>query len=256
MVGVWWFWFRRRAVLGVSLRGCTPLTPCGGRWLVGVTRCGGCGSCGAGSGWAGWPGMAGVCPWGFPSLGPVPWCGGVPWGPLLSRVWCTPRWQCGGFRVVEWLALTRCAGVGRCWSRRLPRLAAGASPFCGCLPRFLSLCPAPFPALWPLPFPPASVGAPCVVVLWCSRRPFSRGCIPLTLRLSLPLCRGPSLCPLLAGCPGGGVVVGPGGRRWPMLGGGGGLEPPAEGFGGVGGVEALNHVPEERCPCALWHGGL
>ena len=32
--------------------------------------------------------------------------------------------------------------------------------------------------------------------------------------------------------------------------------PPAQGFRGVEGVEALNHVLEERFSCALRHGGL
>ena len=35
-----------------------------------------------------------------------------------------------------------------------------------------------------------------------------------------------------------------------------GLEPPAEGFGGVGGAEALNRFTEDRFPCSSRHGGL
>ena len=36
----------------------------------------------------------------------------------------------------------------------------------------------------------------------------------------------------------------------------GGLEPPAEGFWGVGAAEALDRVPEEGFSCRLRHGGL
>ena len=36
----------------------------------------------------------------------------------------------------------------------------------------------------------------------------------------------------------------------------GGLEPPAEGFGGVGGAEPLKCVSEERFPCSPRHGSL
>ena len=36
----------------------------------------------------------------------------------------------------------------------------------------------------------------------------------------------------------------------------GGLEPPAEGLGGVGGAEALDRIAEEGLPCRLWHDGL
>ena len=86
------------------------------------------------------------------------------------------------------------------------------------------------------------------LVVRCSRCSFSRGCTPLTLRLSLPLCRGPSLCPLISRCPGVGLLVEPGGRRLSGA--------TREGFWGCRGGEALSHVPEERFPCALRHGGL
>ena len=36
----------------------------------------------------------------------------------------------------------------------------------------------------------------------------------------------------------------------------GGLEPLAEGLGGVGGAEALDRIAEEGLPCRLWHAGL
>ena len=36
----------------------------------------------------------------------------------------------------------------------------------------------------------------------------------------------------------------------------GGLEPLAEGLGGVGGAEALDRIAEEGRPCRLWHDGL
>ena len=36
----------------------------------------------------------------------------------------------------------------------------------------------------------------------------------------------------------------------------GGLEPLAEGLGGVGGAEALDCIAEEGLPCRLWHDGL
>ena len=68
-------------------------------------------------------------------------------------------------------------------------------------------------------------------------------CPPLALVLPLP-----------------GVVVA-GGAGWgggadsPGL-GVGGLEPLAEGLGGVGGAEALDRIAEEGLPCRLWHDGL
>ena len=55
------------------------------------------------------------------------------------------------------------------------------------------------------------------------------------------------------------VVVGGagsgGGAGGPGL-GVGGLEPPAEGLGGVGGAEALDRIAEEGLPCRLRHDGL
>ena len=46
-----------------------------------------------------------------------------------------------------------------------------------------------------------------------------------------------------------------GGADGPGL-GVGGLEPLAEGLGGVGGAEALDRIAEEGLPCRLWHDGL
>ena len=46
-----------------------------------------------------------------------------------------------------------------------------------------------------------------------------------------------------------------GGANGPGL-GGGGLEPLAEGLGGVGGAEALDRIAEEGLPCCLWHDGF
>ena len=68
-------------------------------------------------------------------------------------------------------------------------------------------------------------------------------------------------CPSLAlVLPLPGVVV-VGGAGWGGGAGGpglgvGGLEPLAEGLGGVGGAEALDRIAEEGLPCRLRHGGL
>ena len=68
-------------------------------------------------------------------------------------------------------------------------------------------------------------------------------------------------CPSLAlVLPLPGVVV-PGGAGWGGGAGGpglglGGLEPLAEGLGGVGGAEAVDRIAEEGLPCRLWHAGL
>ena len=80
---------------------------------------------------------------------------------------------------------------------------------------------------WALPCPLAGVSlfAPCP---------------PLARALSLP----------------GVVVVGWGGGADGPGPGVGGLEPLAEGSGGVGGAEALDRVPEEGLPCRLRHDGL
>ena len=82
-----------------------------------------------------------------------------------------------------------------------------------------------------------SLGAPPCPLAWVS---LSVPCPPLARALPLP----------------GVVVVGwGGGADGPGL-GVGGLEPLAEGFGGVGGAEALDRVAEEGLPCRLRHDGL
>ena len=55
--------------------------------------------------------------------------------------------------------------------------------------------------------------APVMCCSWC---PCSRGCVPLNMHISVPLCCWPPLCPVPSRFPGGGVVEGPGGRRWPI----------------------------------------
>ena len=89
--------------------------------------------------------------------------------------------------------------------------------------------------------------------------PCPYGRLPVTLGPSLPPCRSVPLrtCSPLAralSLPGVVVVEG-GGADDPGL-GVGGLEPLAEGLGGVGGAEALDRVPEEGLPCRLRHDGL
>ena len=99
------------------------------------------------------------------------------------------------------------------------------------------VCPLPpVPRLLVLP----SLGfpvfpCPCVAL---PPLPCPCGRLPATLRVSLPPCCGPSLCPFPSRCAGGG------------------LRQPAEGFGGVGGAGSLDRVPEEGFSCRLQHGGL
>ena len=104
-------------------------------------------------------------------------------------------------------------------------------------PRSLFL---PLPRPWVVPCSHVvSLPVPC---------PYGR--LPVTLGPSVPACRSQPLCPLPSPCPcpfpsPGVVVVGwVGGADGPGL-GVGGLEPLAEGLGGVGGAEALDRVPEE-----------
>ena len=147
-------------------------------------------------------------------------------------------------------------GLGRCWSFRfgVPFLLVrpGAR---GCA---LSLCatvPGPSPS-WSFDgfLPPCCV-APGALSLWAP------ACYLGPLLAPLPGCPFPSLAlPLLLCCPfevwwwwgGGGGLWGTDG---PCL-GVGGLEPSAEGFGGVAGAGALDRVPEEGFPCRLQHGCL
>ena len=179
-----------------------PPQPVRGRWLVGVTRCG---SCFVGSGLR-CLFLAGVCLRGGPPLGPVPWCVDVPWGPRgESRVGAGRRslsvgwWNDAGFS-----GPARPPSMGLC---------TGPCPHSIPFPQRCGPCPFPLPVLMAARW----FRAP---VMSCPRCACSRGCVPVTLRLSSPLCREPSLCPVPFWCPGGGVVMGPGGRRWPMLGGG------------------------------------
>ena len=207
------------SALGVSPCGCTFLGPRGGWWLV-------CMLSGLGCGGASWW----VCASGVARL--VSRCGSVPLG-------------CRG---VDWVW-----GVGRCRVLR-----CGASPLRGCVPWRPSSHPPLSPVLWPPSVPSACFRGPSVVPCPCDvllPSPCFRGCVPVTLRLSLSPCRGLSLCPFHFRCPGGGLMGGLQGTGGPCL-QVGVLEPPAEGFGGVGGAEALNLVPEEHFQCPLRHGGL
>ena len=155
-------------------------------------------------------------------------CGGASWWACASGlVSLVPR--CGsvprGSPGVDWVWM-----LGRCRSIR-----RGASLLGGCVSWPLSSRPPLFLVLWPMPFSSPSVGGPPVVP--CPRvvlppMPCSRGCVPVTLRLSSPPCRGPSLCPFPFRCPGGGVEARSMGRRSPCL-GLCVLEPPVEGFGGA-----------------------
>ena len=130
------------------------------------------------------------------------------------------------------------------------------APWCPAL-RPLSLRHGPwsFPSLACWWFPaPVSCRPRCPVpvraclLLWAPPRPLSG--------VSLPVPCPPLACAL---CLPGVVVVGWAGGLWgadgPCL-GPGGLEPPAEGFGGAGGAEAMGRVPEEGFSCRLPHYGL
>ena len=150
--------------------------------------------------------LAGVRLWGCPLVAPVPWCADVPWWPRSES------------RLEVGLALTRCGRVKR---RRFLRCGAGPSTgvYPGTCPRNVS-----FPTCCgPCPFPLSVLVVPrwfLAPVMCCPRCPCFRGCVPFTLRLASPLCHGPSLCPGPFQCPGGGVMEGPGGRRWPVPGSG------------------------------------
>ena len=148
------------------------------------------------------------------------------------------------------------AGGGAVLLPPLWRAVPVCAPWCPSL-RSLPLCHGPwcfpFLARWWFPAPvlrrprcPVPVGA-CLLP-WAPPRPlaglsFPVPCPSFALALSLP----------------GVVVVGWGGglrgADGPCL-GVGGLEPPAEVFGGVGAAEALDSVPEEGFPCRLRHDGL
>ena len=175
-------------------------------------------------------------------------------------------WACAG--VTRMASDSRFGGVR--WGRappgvvRRPLGVGGAGPsvvVCpSCVwvlvPAVISSFPAPR-SLFPLLPGPLLVSCPHVVSLPV---PCPYWCLPVTLGASVPPCRSVPLCPLPSPCPCpfpsrcggggvGGVAAGPG------L-GVGGLEPLAEGSGGVGGAEALDRVPEEGLPCRLRHDGL
>ena len=176
--------------VGVSPSPCVrvPPSPCvgiGDRWTrPGAVRAVSDLGCGDGS-WR-------ACASGV--VGPVPRCGHVPWGSSRG----------------DWVG--GCGGAG------------SSGVVCAYLP-IRVLVPAvalspPVPS--PLAFPFRSVGGPLVVP--CPRvllalLPCPCGRLPVTLGLSSPLCRGPSLCPYPFWCAGGGVVAWSVRRRWPMPGG-------------------------------------
>ena len=144
------------------------------------------------------------------------------------------------------------------------------------LRRALPVCAPWRPTLRPLPlcnglwsFPFLALDGflpPCCVALGALSL-WAPACYLGPLLAPLPGRRFPSLAlPLLLPFPfpvwwwwGGGGGGGLWGADGPCL-GVGGLKPPAEGFGGVGGAEALDQVPEEGFSrrlrhCSLW-GGL
>ena len=109
----------------------------------------------------------------------------------------------------------------------------------------------PLPGRW-------VVFCPYVVLL---QVPCPYGRLPLTWGPSVPPYLSVPFCPLPYPCPCpfpprcGGGGLGGGGADGPGL-GVGGMEPLAEGLGGVGGAEALDRVAEESLPCHLRHDGL
>ena len=145
--------------------------------------------------------------------------------------------------------VARCRmGVARCWSFRcgVPflRVRPGA---CRCA---LSLCAtAPGPSFsWPFGgFLPLCCVAPGALSLWAPTCYLGSLLAPLPRAFSLPF-----LFPVWWWWRCGGACGAQGPHAW----GQGCLEPPAKGFGGVGGAEALDRVSEEGFPCRLRHGGL
>ena len=163
-------------------------------------------------------GLCGVPPSPCVGVPPFPCAGTGGWWPRADVVRPVSGLGCGGGRVpLAWSAL--CLGV----AVSLGGLAVstgcggwgGAGP-CGVAgPSFVVRVLVPVvasssPVPWPLPFPFLGVGGPLVVL--CPRvvlPPLSCpcGCLPVTLRLSWPPCRGPSLCPSPFRCAGGAVVA-------------------------------------------------
>ena len=168
------------------------------------------------------------------------------------------------FGGVWWGLASAACGSGECVA------SAGGGLCCSlrcCMP-FVRVCPGachrivcscasvPVPSLsWPL----GGFLLPCCVV----PLPCPCGRLPVILGPSSPPCRGVPSGPLPSACPcpfpsrfvGGGVGWGRAGRRW-LMPGVGGLEPPAEVFGGLGGTEALDRISEQGFQCRLRHVGL
>ena len=166
-------------------------------------------------------------------------------------------WSCGVRRGRAPPGVVRCLpGVGQCGS-----LCCGTSPLCvGPGARRCVI----FPCVWvPVLSPSWPLGGsllPCCVApgalsLWAPVFHFAPFLAPLPecplLSLALPL-PVPSPFPVWWWRGGRGACGAP--MAQPL--GLGGLEPPAEGLGGVGGAEALDRVPEEGLPCRLRHDGL
>ena len=175
----------RGGVLGGSLGGCSPFSPCGCallplcgvRWWVGVSWCGLCG------------------------VGSV----------LRRRALVGVRFR--GSRGVSWG-----------WGGAGPSVVACPSCVCALVP-VVALSPSvPRPLVLPRPGPlvvscplvaPPPVPCPCgcLLVTFGPSSPPCRGVLSRPLLFPFP-------CPFPSRCGGGGVGGGPAGRRWPMPGGG------------------------------------
>ena len=144
-------------------------------------------------------------------------------------------------------------GVGQRWSlcRGMPFLGVGPGACRGVLFLCASV-PAPAPSWSLVSFLPPRCVASGALSLWALAPHLGPLCAPLPecpfsfLALPLPV---PFPFPVWFFVGWGGGANGPG------L-GVGGLEPLAEGLGGVGGAEALDRVEEEGLPCRLRHDGL
>ena len=181
--------------------------------------------------------------------------------PSILRVVSGGRWACAG--VIR-MASDVCFG-DVCWGVWWGWGGAGP-PVVVCPSWVWVVVPAvvPFSSVsWsPLPPLPGSwvVSCPHVVSLSascpCECLP-SLGALPCPLAGVLLGAPCPSLA-LVLPLPGVSVAGGAGwggGAGGPGL-GVGGLEPLAEGLGGVGGAEALDRIAEEGLPCRLRHDGL
>ena len=181
--------------------------------------------------------------------------------PSVLRVVSVGRWACAG---VSRMAPDVCFG-GVCWGvwwgwggAGLPVVVCPSWVWVVVLAVVLvsSVSWSPFPprpGSWVVSCPHVvSLSAPCPCV-WLP----SLGALPCPLVCVLLGAPCPSLALVL---PLPGVVVA-GGAGWGGGAGGpglgvGGLEPLAEGLGGVGGAEALDRIAEEGLPCRLRHAGL